>query len=191
MEAERQLRSAGAGAYDDESSKAVWSRLQFFLNCRPSLQKELDGFDGDGVFGRAGCPTNGWRGSGVNGEYVESNGRPLPAVYFAVLKVQRHCGIWIELRVRKLAEWKQANVAFGKGIVSGDMPGKHPGVRRFIIRRHERKPNAGQRAHPELFQHGEVGVSSAKQNNFFSNGNGDGHRGWIFNFFATDSISFR
>lgn len=136
LEAERQLHPAGAGAHNDESSQSIRFSLQFALDCRPPLQKKIDGFDWDGVGGRAGYPTDGRRGSGVNRKYVKSDGRPLPAVYFAVLKVQSNGGVLIELRVRKLAERKHADVALGKSVVAGDMPRKHPGVRRVVARRH-------------------------------------------------------
>ena len=113
----------------------------------------------------------------VDREHVVGHRRPGAADDLALDRIEPDGLVVVETRVRKARQRTKIDVDVVVAVVSGDVAGEHPRVRRLHVAADEGDPHAGHRFHPETLEHDDVAVPAAGEHQILDNRSGVGFHG--------------
>ena len=184
---EHHLDAAGPGSHHPDAHRSLGG--EHSLDERvPAGDEVADGLDRHHRAPGAGHVAGERGRADVDGEHVVGHRRAIAADDLPVDRIESDDLVAIEACVREARQGTQIDVDLVVGVVSGDVPGEHPGVRRLHVTADERDPNPRHRPHSETLEHDDVAVPAAGEYQVLDDRRGAGVHGVLHDAPASDGI---
>ena len=148
---------------DDANSNARPVLFDSVPKTFPVAQESVDGFDGHDVAAGAPDLVDRWRRTGVDGERVVSDRRPIRQRHRLRPRVDPGDFVVEEAGTGEACQRHQVDMPLIGRVVTGDQARQHPGVGGLDIAADECQPDTGYGPHAERLEYGDVAVTAAQQ----------------------------